>query len=149
MSKYSSIKSEGSNLVITKQTTNSEIAAIIKALNNKIGSRSNILEDQNFATDGSASFRLDSPPGKPTFEIQRNGPKAQGEGTTVACVCLIKEIQELLDINHDFNALQPDYNRIIWQKLKWSFENKKNANVTLADVQPILNRMTQHFTYQT
>ncbi len=145
MSKNNNIQSAGSILIITKPTQESEQTAINNALNQKISSGERVLEDQRFATDGKAVFRIDSPGNKPTFEIQRNGPKAQGEKTTVACVCEIEGVQELLNAITEANSIQSDYNKVIWKKLKWSFDNKKNANITLADLKSITDRMKTHF----
>ena len=137
--------SEGSILKPTKEASNSERDAIIAAFDSKIGRKESLTPTQNFATSGRAIFRLDSPRNKPTFEIQRNGDKAPGEQTTVACVCIISGFQELLNVTPDFADLQPSYNELLWSKLKSSFVKTKNMNVTVNDLKPILNRMEYYF----
>ena len=140
------VTAEGSTLNPTKVLSSSERAAIIAKLDEKIGGRKSLMEDSNFATSGRAIFRLDSPRNKPIFEIQRNGDRAPGEQTTVACVCEIPGFQELLNVFPNSEQSQLEYNEILWSKLKSSFEAKKNMNVTVKDLEKILSKMERHFT---
>jgi hypothetical protein len=133
----SGINGVGSDLIPTKNTSPGELNAITIALNDCISEKRNLLEKQDFATCGKSVFRLDSPRHKPTYEIQRNGPKAQGEQTTLACVKTNDKIQDLINSfpNNINKQLQEAYNKILWEKLKKSLEEKKNMNVTLADLE--------------
>jgi hypothetical protein len=124
----------GSDLKPTKSTSPDELNAIRSALDDCISRSRNLLEKQDFATCGKSVFRLDAPRQKPTYEIQRNGPKAQGEQTTLACVVTSEKIQILINSCTNTNSLQEAYNRILWGKLKKSLEEKKNMSVTLADL---------------
>ena len=103
------------------------------------------MEKQDFASCGKAVFRLDAPRHKPTYEIQRNGAKAQSEQTTVACVCTAENIQVLINALPNSAALQELYNEILWGKLRESLEKKKNMNVTLADLGAILTAFETNF----
>jgi hypothetical protein len=128
------INGVGSDLKPTINTSLDESTTIIKALEDCIGDKRDLLEKQDFAKCGKSVFRLDSPGKKPTHEIQRNGQKATGEQTTVACVVTSNKIQLLINSLPDIDPFQKAYNKILWEKLKNSLEKKKNMYVTLADL---------------